>query len=90
MADTLDVPADLVFDVPRLTLIGSFQLVVENHHGLLVFEPNRLVIGAGGGRIVVEGGDLGLAAVREGEIVVRGRITGISFAADPPPGQGEV
>ncbi len=86
MVETLDVSADLVFDVPRLTLIGSLQLIVENHHGLLAFAPTRVVIGTRDGCIVVEGRDLGLAAVREGEIVVRGCVTGIAFAARPATG----
>ena len=86
MVDALDVSADLVFDVPRLTLIGSLQLVVENHHGLLAFAPTRVVIGTRAGCIVVEGSDLDLAAVREGEIVVRGCVTGVAFAPLPAPG----
>ncbi len=86
MVDALDVSADLVFDVPRLTLIGSLQLVVENHHGLLAFAPTRVVIGTRDGCIVVEGSDLDLAAVREGEIVVRGCVTRVAFAPLSAPG----
>ncbi|MBC8080939.1 MAG: sporulation protein YqfC, partial [Gorillibacterium sp.] len=33
----LDVPQDVVHDLPRITMIGNRQLYIENHRGVLQF-----------------------------------------------------
>ena len=33
MAEFLDIPRDLVLDLPRVTVIGRNELYIENHRG---------------------------------------------------------
>ena len=91
VADAFDLPKELVFDVPRITLVGALQFTVENHRGLLEFLPERVAIGMRGGRVVVTGQELSVGVVRDGEIIVTGRLEAVRFeqptAATPsPPG----
>lgn len=79
LATGLDLPSDLVFDLPRVTLLGALHLTVENHRGLLECLPERVAIGTRGGRLVVVGRGLVVGAVRQGEITVSGQLTEVRF-----------
>ncbi|EDT8929413.1 sporulation protein YqfC [Salmonella enterica subsp. enterica serovar Mbandaka] len=35
----LDLPDDVVFDLPKITLIGDIQLYIENHRGIIEYTP---------------------------------------------------
>lgn len=85
LQDGLELPADIVFDLPRLTLLGALQLTVENHRGLLEFLPDRLAISTRAGTVVVEGQDLRVGVVRAGEIVVTGSLRLIRFETEARP-----
>jgi sporulation protein YqfC len=78
-AEGLALPADLVYDLPRLTAVAGLSLTVENHRGLLAFAPEQVTIAAGAGRIVVRGSDLRVGVVRVEEITVTGRLLAILF-----------
>jgi len=79
LTDGLDLPGDIVFDLPRVTLLGHLQLTVENHRGLLEFLPERVAIGTRSGRLVVVGRELMVGVVRDGEITVTGMLTEVRF-----------
>ena len=40
--EMLDLPQDLLFDLPRLTLIGNKESHIENHRGVRHFPRNDL------------------------------------------------
>lgn len=79
MADWLDLPRDVVLDVPRITLIGDMQLAVENHRGLLEYSSERIAVGAPRGRLAVLGRDLVIGTVSGEVITVRGQIEAVRF-----------
>lgn len=58
--DALDLPSDLVFDLPRLTLIGGQQLYIENHRGVIHFSPEALHLALSQGTLEVEGANWSL------------------------------
>lgn len=74
LTDALGLPRDIVFDLPRITLLGALQLTVENHQGLREFAPGRVVIATRSGLLRVEGEDLRLGVLREGEVSIAGRL----------------
>jgi sporulation protein YqfC len=84
LAQALDLPPELVLDLPRLTLLGPLHLAVENHRGLLGFDSGRVAIAIAAGRLVVEGSDLRLGVVREGEITIAGLVAAVRFEPLPP------
>ena len=47
LAGALDLPRDAIRDLPRLTLIGQGELVVENHRGVAFFDQERVLVALG-------------------------------------------
>lgn len=78
-ADKLDLPNDLVFNLPRLTLIGGKQLYIENHRGVKHFSPELLHLKLSEGYLEVTGSELVIQAIMTDEIVVEGVISDIKY-----------
>ena len=34
----LDIPKDVILDVPKIIVIGRNEITIENHKGIMVFE----------------------------------------------------
>ncbi|AWB45408.1 sporulation protein YqfC [Paenibacillus sp. CAA11] len=78
--DALDLPGDLVFGLPRLTLIGGKQLLIENHKGVLHFSENRLSLALSeGGSLDVIGSGLVIKTILPEEVMIEGNITEIKY-----------
>lgn len=67
------------FDTPRLTLIGSNQLYIENHRGVVHFSEERLVLDLSSGRLEISGNNLMIRTILPEEVAVEGRITNIQY-----------
>lgn len=78
-AQMLDLPQDVVHDLPRITMIGNVQLYVENHQGVLHFSSELLKLQLTKGRVEVTGKDLVIRAILKEEVFIEGIITGVSY-----------
>lgn len=78
-ASFFELPGDVVLNLPKVTLIGNNQMSVQNHRGLVRYDPNSITIGAGGYQMVIEGEDLAIGTVDTEEISIRGTISRIVF-----------
>lgn len=74
LSRSLEMPQDVVLDVPRVTLIGDMQAQIENHRGVVEYTPTRVRIRAAGGVLAVEGKGLRIGSIYRDEVVVEGRI----------------
>jgi sporulation protein YqfC len=81
LADALELPYDIMLDLPVLHLTGSSRLLVENHKGLAEFDGVHIRIRAAkGGAVLVEGEKLKVSAVGRDDILVTGKIKSVSLA----------
>jgi sporulation protein YqfC len=75
----LDLPLDVVQDLPRITLIGNVQLYVENHRGVLHFSSELLRLELTKGKLEVYGNQLVIRAILSEEVFIEGIITDIKY-----------
>ena len=79
-AELLDLPADAVAGVPRLELVGTRELRMENHKGILAYGTEEIHISGGSYIVKVTGEALELRAMTGLELLITGRITGVQLA----------
>lgn len=79
MAQVFDLPADAVAGLPLIELIGDKQLRVENHRGILAYDPREIHIGGGKVAIRVKGLELELKVMNAGELLIMGQIFSVSL-----------
>lgn len=78
-ANLLELPSDVVLDLPRVVLVGNVQAVVENHRGLVEYSPGLVRIGLETGQLVLTGEGLVIGTAGAEEMIILGRITGLEY-----------
>ena len=69
-----DVPADVLGGLPRMELIGTGELRMEQHKGILAYGPEEIHISGGKLVVRVKGSDLELRAMTPTELLITGEI----------------
>lgn len=78
-AQLLDMPQDVVYELPRMTMIGDRQLYIENHRGVIHFTDKQLRVQLDKGELEVTGSNLIIRTIWTDEIFVEGLITGLEI-----------
>lgn len=79
VAELFDLPADVVAGLPRLEMVGSRQLYLEHHTGLLSCTEEQIDANTTAGVLRVRGARLTLVAMTAGELRVGGRIDSVEW-----------
>ena len=79
-AKLLDLPQDVVLDLPRFTMIGNRQLYIENHRGVLHFSSDTLKLGLSQGKLEIRGKELVIRAILPEEVFIEGIISDIRYS----------
>ncbi|WP_066636509.1 sporulation protein YqfC [Desulfolucanica intricata] len=79
VSDLLEIPNDIMLDLPKIVLVGNLQVFIENHKGIVEYSPEVIRINVGEGEVVVTGEELMLRNILMDEICVEGRIKGLNF-----------
>ena len=78
-AEAFDLPGDVVAGLPRIEIVGSRELRMENHKGILSYGGEEIHIS--GGRLIVKvrGANLELRAMNGSELLITGEIAGVDL-----------
>lgn len=79
VAELFDLPADVVAGLPRLELVGSRQLYLEHHTGILAYSDEQIDVNTSGGVLRVRGERLSLLAMTAEELRIGGRIAAVEW-----------
>lgn len=79
LAHLLEIPDDIVLDLPRITLLGNMQMLIENHKGIIEYTAELVRVRLNHKEIVISGVGLSLGNLQAEELIVEGEITGLSF-----------
>lgn len=79
VAELFDLPVDVVAGLPRMELLGSRQLYLEHHTGLLSYSEEQIDVNTPAGVLRIRGARLTLLAMTAGEVRVGGRIDGVEW-----------
>lgn len=79
LIDLLDLPPDVVLDLPKLTLTGDCQVALENHRGIIEYTPETVRLTTNRGEVRIHGIGLVIKSIAKEEILLAGRISGIEL-----------
>jgi sporulation protein YqfC len=79
MAEVLELPKEIVLNIPKLTMIGNSGLIIENYKGVIQYDDNKVRINTGVGVIKVSGENLIIKEITSENIMMEGVITIIEF-----------
>ena len=79
VAEILDLPLDVISDIPRLEIMGNSQFTIENIRGILDYGENCIKINTTIGIIKIDGDELLIDNISDESIFIKGRIIRIEF-----------
>lgn len=79
LADIFVLPKEIILDLPRITLLGSKQICIENYKGIIEYDSERIRINTARGLIKIFGSNLEINTVTTEEIFITGNINNIEF-----------
>jgi sporulation protein YqfC len=78
-ANFLDIPKDIMMDLPKVVMVGDVQVFIENHRGIIVYTSTQVRVNTSIGELEVNGLDLTLRNILPDEIAVEGRVTSVAY-----------
>ena len=54
-SDVLEIPRDVMLNLPKIVLIGNLQLFLENHNGITEYTPQLVRIAVAEGTVEIAG-----------------------------------
>ncbi|BAB05078.1 sporulation protein YqfC [Halalkalibacterium halodurans] len=84
MTNQLQLPADVMMDLPRITMIGQLHIYIENHQGVLRFSNQELRLLLKHGQLLIKGDGFVIKTILPEELLLEGRIDQVLFIPDSP------
>jgi sporulation protein YqfC len=79
VSDFLEIPSDVMLDLPKVVLVGNLQVFIENHRGIVEYTPEIVKVIVGEGEIEITGEGLTLRNMTSDEIMVEGKIKNLKL-----------
>ncbi|WP_175990994.1 sporulation protein YqfC [Bacillus sp. Marseille-Q1617] len=79
MTQTMDLPEDVMMDLPRVTMIGQIHIYIENHRGLLTFTDHEVRLLLKQGQLLIKGEQFVIKMILPEEILLQGKIVEVIY-----------
>lgn len=79
IAEALDLPLDVMCDIPRTEIMGNSQINIENIRGILDYNESCIKINTTVGIIKIDGDELFIESISDESAAVKGRIIRVEF-----------
>ncbi|MBP3951299.1 sporulation protein YqfC [Bacillus suaedae] len=79
MTKQMQLPADVMMDLPRITMIGQLHIYIENHRGVLRFSNQELRLLLKQGQLLIKGDHFVIKTILPEELLLEGRIDQVIY-----------
>jgi sporulation protein YqfC len=79
ITEILELPREVILDLPKITMVGLGNIVIENYKGIIEYENNRIRLNTNSGIIRIMGERLVIREITSEDIIIEGRISQLDF-----------
>ncbi|OPX46440.1 YabP family protein [Ruminiclostridium hungatei] len=79
VTEVLELPKEIVLNMPKLTMLGNGDLIVENYKGILEYDEGIIRLNTASGIIRVTGADIYIKEITMESIMIFGNIQSLEF-----------
>ena len=79
LAETLDLPAEIIADIPVLTVYGKNELTIDNFKNIRDFTDKQLTVNTKVSKIIISGSDLMISCLTKETLIVKGNFKTLEF-----------
>jgi len=76
----LDIPEDIIFDIPRITMLVPHELRIENYKNILEYENSKITLACKDTLIGISGENLEISLITDEEVSVTGTVFIMEFS----------
>ena len=73
----LELPREVTSNIPKITIVGFDQLMIENYKGVIEYEEYLIKISTSIGIVIIEGIQMSLNQINENDVLINGDISKI-------------
>ncbi len=78
-SEILDLPKEIVLNIPKMTLVGNGDMMLENYKSIIEYDTSRIRISTGIGVVRITGSRLLIKEITSEDIIISGEILGMEF-----------
>ena len=75
----LDLPKDIIINVPRVTIVGFQDFLIENYKSIIEYELDKIRVNTNEGIILLTGEKLYIIELSKESILIKGKINSVEF-----------
>lgn len=79
ISDKMNLPKDVVMNLPRVSICGDREIYIENHKGLLGYTDSCISIKMDDGIMKVSGTGLRIIVMQGDRLVMNGDFSGVDY-----------
>jgi len=79
LSEKLDISKDIILEVPKITIIGKEEIIIENHKGIIVFEKNIIRVNTKIKVIKIVGENFEIIYIGESTLSIKGEFISIEY-----------
>lgn len=79
IAELFELPKELLLNLPRITLIGDIQMLLENYGGIIQYNDELLRLKVREGEVIVKGKNLTIKHFLADELLIEGKIFSVEY-----------
>jgi sporulation protein YqfC len=79
ISEKLELPRDIVLDLPKITITGDNEIIIENHKGVILFEEKQVKVNSGVGLISISGSNFEILFMGGSTITLSGKFKSMIY-----------
>ena len=79
LVEKLDLPKDVILDVPKIIVIGRNEITIENHKGIISFKDDLIKINTKEGPLNIHGSKFEILYIATSTITISGFFNSVEY-----------
>ena len=79
LAERLELPRDIVLNMPKITITGENEITIENHKGVVLFEEKEVKVNSNVGLISINGTGFEILFMGGSTLTLNGKFKSIVY-----------
>lgn len=72
-----DISEELTMGLAKIVILGNQECLIENYNGIIQYENEKIRLKTRSGIVMIEGNNLRINEIGEGEMLIKGKITNL-------------
>lgn len=79
LAEKLDLPRDIVLNLPKVTITGDNEIIIENHKGVVAFNDDMIKVNTSAGIMCIYGRKFEILFMSGSTVNISGKFRSVEY-----------